>query len=87
MTQELVRNAKGQIVSACVCGSEKSPKRRMCPACEANPTLRAKNLYVMAMERERAKLDEAAERETRNLPGGPPLIPALLNKMIDDWGR
>ena len=95
--KELVGDEGGRIVDAtpyCRCGKpiERATgrgrrRRGMCNACWDDPVKKQRNIYARDLERFKREVDSVAEEETRNLPSGPPMIPALLNRLIDEWGR
>lgn len=88
--KELVRDERGRITSVkafCVCGKPKARKRNMCADCLADPAQRQRNLWQMQKARWQRHVDENAERETRHLPKGEPLVPLTLSRLIDEWGR
>ena len=95
MKAQLVRDEGGRIVDVapyCRCGNpiEKGVGRRrraMCNACWDDPVKKQRNIYARDLERFKREVDAVAEEETKHLPKGPPMIPAVLNRLIDEWGR
>lgn len=86
----LARNARGQFVNkglTCVCGNAKAVQRRMCPSCEADPVQRGKVIYALERMRFERRVNEEAERQTRNLRAGEPFFPVLANRIIEEWMR